>query len=120
MKRKVLLCHYRVGRTDGVSLEIEKRKTMLRSLGYEPITLSGPLNNGADHVIDELEFDYPDIHRIKELAFRGVDDTTGLPTTLLDDASRPLVFWQFESLPSPNGLRLVKDLIDNTVAVDVR
>ena len=33
--KKIAIVHYRVGRTDGVSLEIEKRKAILEELGHE-------------------------------------------------------------------------------------
>jgi glycosyltransferase involved in cell wall biosynthesis len=70
MKNKIAIVHYRVGRTDGVSLEIEKRKTILESLGNEVRLISGPVNYGADYVIDELEFDAEEISGIKEQSFK--------------------------------------------------
>jgi glycosyltransferase involved in cell wall biosynthesis len=63
------IVHYRVGRTDGVSLEIEKRRQILTDLGYNVILISGPLEAGADRVIPELEFDTPFIRAIKENSF---------------------------------------------------
>jgi len=70
MKNKIAIVHYRVGRTDGVSLEIEKRKTILEDLGYEVRLISGPLQSGADLIIDELEFDAEEISKIKEQSFQ--------------------------------------------------
>ncbi len=72
--RKILLCHYRIGKTDGVSLEISKREEVLRSLGWDTILLSGPINTEADYVIPELEFDTLDINRIKKNAFNELGD----------------------------------------------
>lgn len=70
MKSKIAIVHYRVGRTDGVSLEIEKRKTILESLGHEVRLISGPVQSGADYIIDELEFDSKEIAGIKEQSFQ--------------------------------------------------
>lgn len=67
--KKIGIIHYRVGRTDGVSLEIEKRKFILNQLGHSVKLISGPVQNGADHVIDELEFDTDHVKRIKENCF---------------------------------------------------
>ena len=69
MKSKIAIVHYRVGRTDGVSLEIEKRKTILQNLGHEVRLISGPVQTGADLIIDELEFDNEVISGIKEQSF---------------------------------------------------
>lgn len=66
---KVAIIHYRVGRTDGVSLEIEKRKHVLERMGCEVALISGPVQNGADFIIDELEFESPEIREIKENSF---------------------------------------------------
>lgn len=79
---KVAIVHYRVGRTDGVSLEIEKRKYILKSMGYDVKLISGPLQKGADFVIDELEFERPDILNIKENSFRYFGMNTLSPVQL--------------------------------------
>lgn len=63
------ICHYRIGKTDGVSLEIYKRKKALERMGYRVKLIAGPRSLGADYVIDELEFDDPRILKIKENAF---------------------------------------------------
>ena len=68
-RRKIAIVHYRVGRTDGVSLEIAKRKHILEMLGYSVRLISGPIQNGANFIIDELEFERPDIVEIKESSF---------------------------------------------------
>lgn len=70
MMNKIAIIHYRVGRTDGVSLEIEKRKEILESLNYEVKLISGPVQQGADFIIDELEFDSEEVKKIKENSFQ--------------------------------------------------
>ena len=67
---KIAIVHYRVGRTDGVSLEIDKRKSILQMLGHQVKLISGPIQNGSDFIIDELEFDLPKIREIKENSFK--------------------------------------------------
>ena len=68
-KNKIGICHYRMGKTDGVSLEIMKKKNVLEKMGYTVKLISGPKQTGADYVIPELEFDTKDILKIKENAF---------------------------------------------------
>jgi glycosyltransferase involved in cell wall biosynthesis len=63
------IVHYRVGRTDGVSLEIEKRRKLLTSMGHSVRLISGSVSNGADMIIPELEFDTEKVIQIKENAF---------------------------------------------------
>jgi len=69
VKPKIAIVHYRVGRTDGVSLEIDKRKYILEQMGYEVKLISGGVQNGADHIIEELEFERPEIVEIRERSF---------------------------------------------------
>lgn len=74
--KKIAIVHYRVGRTDGVSLEIEKRKIVLERMGHHVKLISGPIQNGADLVIQELEFDLPEIREIKENSFKYFEKNT--------------------------------------------
>ncbi len=67
--KKIAICHYRVGGTDGVSLEIEKRKQILEKHGYKVSLIAGPRSNGANHIIKELEWDNGVIPIIKENGF---------------------------------------------------
>ena len=71
--KKICICHYRIGKTDGVSLEIMKRKKVLEQMGYQVKLISGTKQIGADKIIRELEFDRPTIVKIKENAFSGFD-----------------------------------------------
>lgn len=70
MIKTIAIVHYRVGRTDGVSLEIEKRKQILELLGYKVKLISGPVQKRSDFIIDELEFDSDEIVQIKENSFQ--------------------------------------------------
>jgi glycosyltransferase involved in cell wall biosynthesis len=84
LENKIAIVHYRVGRTDGVSLEIEKRKTILESLGYKVRLISGPVQSGADFIIDELEFDAEEILDIKEQSFQYFNHPEKNPTILMN------------------------------------
>ncbi|MBU4600455.1 glycosyltransferase family 4 protein [Patescibacteria group bacterium] len=68
-KKKIAICHYRVGGTDGVSLEIEKRKQILEKHGCEVKLIAGSRSKGADYAIDELEWDQGVVPIIKENGF---------------------------------------------------
>lgn len=74
IKKTVLICHYRVGWTDGVSLEIEKRVHVLEEMGWDVKLLAGKNSKGADFIIDELDFDLPEIRKITDNAFNQLSD----------------------------------------------
>ncbi|MBU1179030.1 glycosyltransferase family 4 protein [Patescibacteria group bacterium] len=59
-----------MGGTDGVSLEIEKRKQILEKHGIEVKLIAGKRSRGADYIIEELEWDDGIIPIIKENGFR--------------------------------------------------
>ncbi len=71
---KCAIVHYRIGKTDGISLEIRKRKKVLRHLGYQVQLISGPKQTGSDHIIPELEFELPKIAKIRHNAFVSFKD----------------------------------------------
>lgn len=72
--KKVLIIHFRAGRTDGVSMEIERRKEVLKSMGHQVRILSGPNQKGADYIIPEMEYDSPRIFRITKNSFGKLED----------------------------------------------
>jgi len=67
--KKIAICHYRVGGTDGVSLEIDKRREILQKYGCDVKLIAGKRSQGADHTIKELEWDDGIIPIIKENGF---------------------------------------------------
>jgi glycosyltransferase involved in cell wall biosynthesis len=70
MKKKTIgICHYRIGKTDGVSLDIIYKKKTLEQMGYTVKLIAGTRQIGADYIIPELEFDRSEIVKIKENAF---------------------------------------------------
>jgi len=76
MSKKVLICHYRVGRTDGVSLEITKRASILKEMGWKVFLLAGSGSDGADFIIPELDFDRTEVRKIAENSFNSLKDYT--------------------------------------------
>lgn len=68
--KKVLIIHFRVGKTDGVSIEIEAWKRLLTSAGATVRLCSGPINIGADYVITKLEQQLdPEVFALDEAAY---------------------------------------------------
>jgi hypothetical protein len=73
--KRFLIVHFRVGRTDGVSLQIEAWKNILESEGAQVALCSGPVNIGADYVIENLEQQLnPRIYKIDSEAFGGLKE----------------------------------------------
>lgn len=54
-KKNIALCHFRVGETDGVSLEMDKWKTILERQGHTVHYLAGNLAQESGYVIPELQ-----------------------------------------------------------------
>jgi glycosyltransferase involved in cell wall biosynthesis len=71
--KNIFIMHFRVGKTDGVSLEIEAWKNILISTGAKIKLISGPINFGADYIIPDLEQQLnPEIYTIDEESFNGL------------------------------------------------
>ena len=62
---KICIAHFRVGLTDGVSLQIDERATILKQLGHEVSLIADNNSPGADLAIPF--FDYKNNLRIKEI-----------------------------------------------------
>lgn len=56
---KIALAHFRVGETDGVSLEMEKWKAVLKQMGHEVLMLAGSEGQTWAYVIAELHYKHP-------------------------------------------------------------
>jgi len=68
------ICHYKVGDTDGVSLEMEKWKLVLERLGHEVHFCAGGLGQEEGFLIEALYHHREDAERITRNAFRGLSD----------------------------------------------
>ncbi|HPJ89246.1 MAG TPA: glycosyl transferase family 1 [Thermotogota bacterium] len=67
---KIALAHFRVGETDGVSLEMEKWRHVFEQMGHEVIFISGTKDYG-DYYIEELDLHS---HRFKNWEYNSYND----------------------------------------------
>jgi mannosylglucosylglycerate synthase len=75
--RKVLIMHYRVGKTDGVSLEIGAWKEILMKGGWQVFLAAGKNSVGADVVIEHFENQLDEeVARLDNEAFGGLKSMT--------------------------------------------
>lgn len=73
--KKILICHFRVGKTDGVSIEIESWRKILEREGFEIALCSGPVNLGAKYIIQDLETQLNEVmFQIDNNSFGGLKD----------------------------------------------
>jgi mannosylglucosylglycerate synthase len=72
--KKIGIVHYQVGRTDGVSLEIEKWKQVLENRGHEVYLCAGDLATTKGTLIEELYHHRPEIERLYDNTFAALTD----------------------------------------------
>ncbi|NNG04979.1 MAG: glycosyltransferase family 4 protein [Inquilinus sp.] len=77
---RIALCHFRVGETDGVSLEMAKWRAVLERIGHEVVYLAGSPGPAETIVIPELH--YADAFNTKI-----VDNAYGRLTDYADEAA---------------------------------
>jgi len=68
------ICHYKIGGTDGVSLEMDKWKKALEKLGHTVHLCGGDLGTGDGFLIEELYHHRDDVERITHNAFYELRD----------------------------------------------
>ncbi|OCA87880.1 glycosyl transferase family 1 [Bacillus sp. FJAT-27225] len=56
---KIALAHFRVGETDGVSLEMDKWRRAFENMGHEVVFLAGSQGQTEAYVIEELYYMHP-------------------------------------------------------------
>ncbi|MBN2504656.1 MAG: glycosyltransferase family 4 protein [Bacilli bacterium] len=66
---KIALIHFRVGETDGVSLEMDKWRKVLANLGHEPFFIAGKQHGVDTFTIPELAFDNREDLELNEACF---------------------------------------------------
>lgn len=69
----IALAHFRVGETDGVSLEMEKWRTVLESLGHHVFLLSGTPEYGQIYLPELYYLDETNLRQVKN-AYEGLVD----------------------------------------------
>ncbi|MET7029455.1 glycosyltransferase family 4 protein [Sediminicola luteus] len=69
-KLTIALCHFRVGETDGVSLEMDKWKLVLEKLGHNVIYVAGSRGTLKDvEIIEELHYNDATNNKVVENAY---------------------------------------------------
>jgi len=69
--------HYKVGGTDGVSLEIDKWKRVLEGMGHDVHLCAGELGAVEGTLIEELYHHRPDAERLNRNTFLDLSDFAG-------------------------------------------
>ena len=72
--KNIAIMHYQVGGTDGVSLEIEKWKRVLESMGHRVHLIAGNLGAGPGTLIEELYHHRADVERLSQNTFIELRD----------------------------------------------
>ncbi len=72
------ILHYKVGGTDGVSLEIDKWKRVLEEMGHRVHLCGGDLGQVEGTLIEELYHHRPDVERINRNTFVELSDFDGV------------------------------------------
>ena len=70
----IALCHFRVGETDGVSLEMDKWKIELEKLGHKVYLLAGSTGSTEGYVIPELHYKSPENNKFVKNAYKVLED----------------------------------------------
>ncbi len=71
------LCHYKVGGTDGVSLEMDKWKLALERMGHKVYLCGGDLGTSEGYLIEELYHHREDAERMAKNTFYKLSDYPG-------------------------------------------
>ena len=71
---RIGICHFRVGETDGVSLEIDKWRAALEALGHSVFLCAGRSGGEEAFLIPELSLDHPEVAKIRRNAFQSFTD----------------------------------------------
>jgi glycosyltransferase involved in cell wall biosynthesis len=84
--KNIGIVHYQVGRMDGVSLEIDKWKRVLESMGHAVHLCAGDLSSLQGTLIEEIYHHRPEISRLYHNTFETLDsypDESGYRAELL-------------------------------------
>ena len=70
----IALCHYRVGETDGVSLEMDKWKRELEEMGHNVYFAAGSTGFSEGYIIPELHYKSETNEKILKNAYEKLED----------------------------------------------
>ena len=73
---RIALAHFRVGETDGVSLEMDKWKMQLEKMGHTCVYIAGSkgVANTPCYIIEELHYRYPLKIKIVDNCYKALTD----------------------------------------------
>ncbi len=71
---RIGICHYKIGDSDGVSLEIDKWAQVLERMGHEVTLCGGDLGTAEGVLINEMYHHRPDAERLSANGFRRLED----------------------------------------------
>jgi glycosyltransferase involved in cell wall biosynthesis len=72
-ENRILYTHYRIGKTDGVSIEAAAWRQIWEDMGARVAFCAGPVSQGVEYIIENLEQQwYPPVFLIDEEAFGGL------------------------------------------------
>jgi glycosyltransferase involved in cell wall biosynthesis len=72
--KNIGIFHYKVGGTDGVSLEIDKWKQVLEEMGHQVFLCAGDLGTAQGTLIEEMYHHRPDAERLYRNTFLALQD----------------------------------------------
>lgn len=70
----IALCHYRVGETDGVSLEMDKWKKVLKNMGHKVYFIAGSTGTSDGYVIPEMNYRFEEDLQIERNAYLKLEE----------------------------------------------
>ena len=70
----IALCHFRIGETDGVSLEMKKWKKALAMLGHNVYYLAGSKGTSEGYIIPELHYQDAQNNKLVKNAYQELTD----------------------------------------------
>ena len=70
----IALCHYRVGETDGVSLEMDKWKKVLENMGHKVYFIAGSTGTSDGFIIPEMNYRFEEDLKIERNAYLKLED----------------------------------------------
>ena len=74
MTKKIGNFHYQVGRTDGVSLELEKWQRVFEEMGHKVYLCAGDLGSAEGTLIEEMYHHLPEIETLNYNTFHSLRD----------------------------------------------
>ncbi|MCK5768471.1 MAG: glycosyltransferase family 4 protein [Candidatus Atribacteria bacterium] len=70
----IALCHYRIGETDGVSLEMDKWKKVLENMGHKVYYIAGSTGTSDGYIIPEMNYRFEEDLKIERNAYLKLED----------------------------------------------